>query len=65
LIEPQNPLKNKRYITSDGITEGGKDGSMMGYSIIEAANIDAAQAIVQTCPFLEMGDVELAELIQM
>ena len=65
LIEPQNPLKNKRYITSDGVTEGGKDGSMMGYSIIEAANIDAAQAIVQTCAFLEMGDVELAELIQM
>ncbi len=65
LIEPQNPLKNKKYITSDGINDGGKDGSMMGYTIIQAADISAAQEIAQTCPFLDMGDIELAELIQM
>lgn len=64
LIEPQNPLKNRRLITEDGIQEGGKCGSMMGYSIIEAADIEAAQKIAQSCPFLEMGDIELAEIIQ-
>ncbi|NBR35581.1 MAG: hypothetical protein EBT90_13150 [Rhodobacteraceae bacterium] len=37
----------------------------MGYTIIQAADISAAQEIAQTCPFLDMGDIELAELIQM
>jgi hypothetical protein len=65
LTEPQNPLKNKYLVTENGSTEGGKDGSMMGYSILTADSIDHALAIVQECPFLEMGDIELAEIIDM
>ena len=65
LIEPQNPLKNKHLITENETIEGGKAGSMMGYSILTAESIDHALTIVQECPFLEMGDIELAEIIDM
>ena len=65
VTEPQNPLKNKHLVTENGSTQGGKDGSMMGYSILTADSIDHALTIVQECPFLEMGDIELAEIIDM
>lgn len=65
LVEPQNPLKNKHLVTETQTIEGGKAGSMMGYSILTADSIDHALTIVQACPFLEMGDIELAEIIDM
>ena len=33
LIEPENPLMNKRLITENGVADGGKQGSMMGYGL--------------------------------
>ena len=65
LIEPENPLTNKRLITENGVVEGGKPGSMMGYSIIQADSLEAAEAIAKTNPFLAMGDIELAQIMEM
>lgn len=65
LVEPQNPLMNKRLITGNGVADGGKPGSMMGYGIIKADSIEAAEAIAKTNPFLAMGDIELAQIMEM
>ena len=65
LVAPENPLINKRLITENGVTDGGKPGSMMGYGIIQADSIEAAEAIAKTNPFLAMGDIELAEIMEM
>lgn len=65
LIEPENPLMNKRLITENGVVEGGKPGSMMGYGIIQADSLEAAEAIAKTNPFLAMGDIELAQIMEM
>ena len=65
LVEPENPLVNKRLITENGVAERGKPGSMMGYGIIQADSIEAAEAIAKTNPFLAMGDIELAQIMEM
>ena len=65
LVEPENPLVKKRLITENGVVEGGKPGSMMGYSIIQADSIEAAEDIAKTNPFLAMGDIELAQIMEM
>ena len=65
LVEPENPLMNKRLITESGVAAGGKPGSMMGYGIIQADSIEAAEAIAKTSPFLAMGDIELAQITEM
>jgi hypothetical protein len=65
LVEPENPLMNKRLITESGVADGGKPGSMMGYGIIQADSIEAAEAIAKTSPFLAMGDIELAQIMEM
>ena len=64
-VEPENPLLNKRLITENGVAEGGKPGSMMGYGIIQDDSIEAAEAIAKTNPFLAMGDIELAQIMEM
>ena len=65
LIEPENPLMNKRLITENGVADGGKPGSMMGYGIIQAESMEAPESIAKTNPFLAMGDIELAQIMEM
>ncbi|MDB4111848.1 YciI family protein [Yoonia sp.] len=60
-IVPQQPLKGSEVLGSKEIT------TMMGYSIINAPDMDAARAIAQSCPFLDMDDsaMQLSELMVM
>jgi len=38
---------------------------LTGYSIVKADNFDAALEIAKGCPFLEMGTLEVAEVMEM
>ena len=60
-VVPQQPLKGSEVLGSKEIT------TMMGYSIINAPDMDAARAIAQSCPFLDMDDsaMQLSELMLM
>lgn len=55
---PQQPLKGTEVLGDKEITP------MMGYTIINADNMDAAREIAKSCPFLEMDDsaMQLSEL---
>lgn len=57
----QQPLKGTETLGSKEITP------MMGYSIINAPDMDAARKIANACPFLEMDNsaMQLSELIVM
>ncbi len=65
-VSPANPLMNTRTVQADGsVTEGG-GSTMSGYTIIEAESIDAAIAMAQDCPFLEIGGtLEVSERVDM
>lgn len=60
-VNPQQPLKNTETLGDKEITP------MMGYTIINAADIDAAREIAKACPFLDMDNsgMQLSELAQM
>jgi len=60
-VVPQQPLKGSEVLGSREIT------TMMGYSIINAPDMDAARVIAQSCPFLDMDDsaMQLSELMMM
>ncbi|MDA5095436.1 YciI family protein [Aliiroseovarius sp. KMU-50] len=64
LVVPAQPLGPQWTITAEGAEEG-FEGSMMGYSVLEAADLDAAIAIAKECPFCEMGNLQLAEMMTM
>ena len=65
-VSPANPLKNTHTVSSDGSVANGGTTTMSGYTIIEAASMDAALAIAGACPFLDTGgSLEVSELVVM
>ena len=60
-VVPQQPLKDTQTLGTKEITP------MMGYTIINAADMEAAKAIAEACPFLEMDNsaMQLSALMVM
>jgi hypothetical protein len=66
VVSPTIPLKDTHTVSSDGTIREGGSSAMSGFSIIKADSIEAALAIAQACPFLEIGgSLEVSELMQM
>jgi hypothetical protein len=65
-VDPGNPVGKSYTVSAGGVVDNGGANPIMGFSIIEAANLDAALAIAKTCPFLKMdGTIEVAEMMEM
>lgn len=67
MINPGTPLGNSHTVSAQGTDEGGGVNPLMGYSIVEAEDLDAALEIARSCPHLLMKNatLEVAELKQM
>ncbi len=67
VVDGGNPTGEARTIESDGsVTTGGGANPITGYSLIEAADLDAALAHAKGCPILDSGGtVEVAEALAM
>jgi hypothetical protein len=63
LIEPQNPFSNKKRVSKSGTSDA--DGAPMGYSILQAETLEAAINIVQSCPFMDMGHMDVCQIMDM
>jgi len=64
VVNPGTPLRNSRRVGMDGAVR--EDGTVLtGYTVVEAASLDAALEMAKGCPFLEMGELEVAEMVQM
>jgi hypothetical protein len=67
LVEPGNPVGPSATIATDGTTapSHGPD-TVTGYSIVEAADLDAALALAKDCPIRsDGGSVEVGEIVPM
>lgn len=64
-ISPGNPVGLSKTVTSAGVEDNGGSNPLSGYSVVRADTIEAATAIASTCPHLDMGTIEVAELLQM
>ncbi len=65
IVNPGTPMGSNKTVTSDGVSDEDGPNRLTGYTIVKADNIDAALEMAKTCPFLEMGTLEVAELMQM
>lgn len=66
VVSPTIPLKDTHTVSPDGAIGEGGSSAMSGFSIIKAESMQAALAIAQACPFLEIGGtLEVSELLQM
>ena len=65
LINPGNPLGMSKTVSSDGVADDGGSNPLCGFSILEADSMDAALDMVKSCPHLENGTMEVAEMMEM
>ena len=62
MVNPGTPLGTSKIVSSDGVSDDG-GAKMTGSSIVKADSIDAALEIAKTCPYVEGGTVEVAEVM--
>ncbi len=67
VVDGGNPIGEARTVAHDGlVSAGGGANPISGYSLIEAADFDAALAHAKGCPILDSGgSVEVAEALEM
>ncbi len=65
MVNPGTPLGKSRTVSAGGVADDGGSNPIMGYSVVKADGIDAAVEIAKGCPFLEMGTIEVAEMMEM
>jgi len=66
-VDMGNPVGMSRTVYADKIADDGGANPLSGYSIIEAADMDAACDLAKGCPILEgaSGTVEVAPIMEM
>lgn len=67
MVDPGNPAGMSKTVSADGVADDGGSNPVSGYTLINAADIDAACDIAKGCPILEggKGTVEVAEAMDM
>lgn len=65
LVSPANPMGPSKLVTSEGVEDTPAADALTGYSVLEVENLDAALEIARTCPFLAVGTLEVAQLMEM
>lgn len=64
IVNPGTPLGKSMIISPDGVKEAGDKG-ITGYSVVEADSLEAAIEMAKDCPYLLMGNLEVAEMKSM
>lgn len=64
VVDPGTPLGKAKTVSAGGVSDGGA-GRLLGFSIVKAAGMEAALEIAKTCPYLEQGTIDVAEIMRM
>lgn len=65
LVNPGAPFSRAKVIEAQTVKDSSGSSRISGYTIIEAANINAAVEMCKGCPHLDIGTVEVAEVMDM
>jgi hypothetical protein len=64
VVDAGNPFASSTSVASDGSVNGGARGGLSGYSVIEAASLEAAGELAKGCPVLGAGgSVDVYEVL--
>ncbi len=63
-VNPGTPLGTSKIVSSDGVSDDG-GANLTGFSIVKADSMDAALEMAKACPYVEIGSVEVAEVMEM
>lgn len=64
VVDPGNPVGKSSTVSSGGVADNGGANPLSGYSIVKAADKDAAISLARGCPQTQDGTVEVCEIVQ-
>lgn len=65
VVNPGTPLGKSTFVSSEGVSNDSAPDPLTGYSIVKADTLDAAVEMAKGCPFLDIGTIEVAEVMEM
>ncbi len=65
VVNPGTPLGKSKTVSTDGVTDDGGPNPLGGFTIVTADDMDAALEMAKACPFVEMGTIEVAQVMEM
>ena len=65
VVNPGTPLGMSKAVSSEGVSGYGGSNPLTGFSIVKADSMDAALEMAKGCPHLEIGTIEVAEVMEM
>ena len=65
MVNPGTPLGKSKTVSSTGVSDHSESDRLTGFSMVKANNMDGALEMAKECPFLEMGTIEVAEVMKM
>ena len=65
VVNPGTPLGKSTFVSFEGVSDDGPPNPLTGFSIVKADSMDAALEMAKGCPFLDIGTIEVAEVMEM
>ena len=67
VLDGGNPVGQSFTVSADGVADNGGANPISGYSLVEAADMDAAVEMAKGCPMVVWGNgtVEVAQAIEL
>ena len=65
VVDGGTPVGKSKTVTAKGVEANGGANPISGYTLVTAADMDAAIKMAKGCPILDGGTVEVAEAIDM
>ena len=63
VVNPGHPLGKSKTVSSSGVSDHGVPNTLVGFSIVKADSMDAALEMAKGYPRLEIGTVEVVEMM--
>ncbi len=64
VVNPGHPLGKSKTVSSSGVSDDGRSNPLVGFSIVTADGMDAALEMAKGYPHLEIGTVEVVEMLE-
>lgn len=67
VVNPGNPVGMSKTVSASGVEDHGGANPLSGFTVVEAADIDAAVEMAKGCPMVAdgTGSIEVAPIIEM
>lgn len=65
LVNPGTPFGPSKIVSVGGVADREGSHRISGFSTVEADSMDAALEMAKACPYLDFGDIEVAEVMKM